>query len=91
MLGSHVMNLMHAFGGEPKWSFSSADVGEPEPLSGDDHTGNVVACRDLADATEQDGLPEGNIHEGRMTVEMIASAFEPHRAGGLVKIPSEAS
>jgi predicted dehydrogenase len=82
---------------DPSWSpgrsganwlpISSAGVDKPEPLSGDNHTGNVVACRDLIDAIEQDRLPECNVLEGRMTVEMIASVFESHLAGGPVKIP----
>jgi predicted dehydrogenase len=82
---------------DPSWSpgrsgakwvpISSAGVGRPEPLSGDNHTGNVVACRDLINAIEHDRLPECNVLEGRMTVEMIASVFESHRIGGPVKIP----
>ncbi len=71
-----------------KWvPISSAGAGQMEPLEGDNHTGNVVACRDLIDAIEQDRLPECNILEARMTVEMIAAVFESHRAGGPVKIP----
>jgi predicted dehydrogenase len=82
---------------DPSWSpgrssakwipISSAGVGKPEPLTGDNHTGNLVACRDLIDAIEQDRLPECNVLEGRMTVEMIAAVFESHLAGGPVKIP----
>ena len=71
-----------------KWMpISSAGAGKPEPLTGDNDTGNVVACRDLIDAIEQDRLPECNILEGRMTVEMIASVFESHLAGRPVAIP----
>jgi hypothetical protein len=66
---------------------SSAGAGKPEPLSGDNDTGNVIACRDLIAAIEQDRLPECNILEGRITVEMIASVFESHRVGGPVMIP----
>jgi predicted dehydrogenase len=82
---------------DPSWSpgrsgarwlpISSAGAGKPEPLSGDNHTGNIVACRDLIDAIEQNRLPECNVLEGRMTVEMIAAVFESHRVGGPVKIP----
>ena len=82
---------------DPSWSpgrsgakwvpISSAGAGKPEPLSGDNDTGNVVACRDLIAAIEQDRLPECNVLEGRITVEMIASVFESHRAGGPIKIP----
>jgi predicted dehydrogenase len=71
-----------------KWErISSAGVGKQETLSGDNHTGNEIACRDLIAAIEQDRLPECNVLEGRMTVEMIASVFESHRAGGPVKLP----
>ncbi len=71
-----------------KWvPISSAGVGQPEPLSGDNHTGNVVACRDLIAAIEQDRMPECNVLEGRMTVEMIAAVFESQRAHRPVDIP----
>jgi predicted dehydrogenase len=71
-----------------KWQpISSAGVAKPETLSGDNHTGNEIACRDLIAAIEQDRLPECNVLEGRMTVEMIASVFESHRVGGPVKLP----
>jgi predicted dehydrogenase len=74
--------------GGGKWiPISSAGAGEPETLTGDNHTGNEVACRDLITAIEQDRLPECNVLEGRMTVEMIASVFESCRVSGPVKIP----
>jgi predicted dehydrogenase len=66
---------------------SSAGAGQPEPLSGDNYTGNVVACRDLIAAIEQDRLPECNVLEARMTVEMIAAVFASHVAGAPVTIP----
>jgi predicted dehydrogenase len=82
---------------DPSWSpgrsgakwipISSAGVGEQEPLRGDNDTGNVVACRDLIAAIEQDRLPQCNILEGKMTVEMIAAAFESHRVREPVEIP----
>jgi predicted dehydrogenase len=82
---------------DPSWSpgrsgatwlpVSSAGVGKPEPLTGDINTGNVVACLDLIDSIEQDRLPECNVLEGKVTVEMIASVFESHLAGGPVDIP----
>ena len=82
---------------DPSWSagrsgakwipISSAGLGKPESLTGDNHTGNVVACRDLISSIEQDRLPECNMIEGRMTVEMVASVFESCRVGGAVKIP----
>ena len=71
-----------------KWlPITSAGVDKPEPLSGDINTGNAVACRDLINAIEQDRLPECNILEGRMTVEMIAGVFESHRTAAPVAIP----
>jgi predicted dehydrogenase len=71
-----------------KWvAISSAGAGKPEPLSGDNDTGNVVACRDLIEAIEQDRLPECNILEGKVTVEMIVSVFESNRVEGPVTIP----
>jgi predicted dehydrogenase len=82
---------------DPSWSpgrsgakwvpISSAGVGEPEPASGNNDTGNVVACRDLLAAIEQDRLPQCNILEGKMTVEMIAAVFESHGMSGPVEFP----
>jgi hypothetical protein len=84
---------------DPSWSpgrsgakwipISSAGVGQPEPLSGDNDTGNVVACRDLIAAIEQDRLPLCNQLDGRVTIEMIAAVFESHRLGRSVTIPLE--
>jgi predicted dehydrogenase len=84
---------------DPSWSpgrsgtmwvpISSDGAGKPEPLSGDNDTGNEVACRDLIDAIEEDRLPECNVLEGKMTVEMIAAVFESHRLERPVKIPLE--
>jgi predicted dehydrogenase len=71
-----------------KWiPISSAGLGKPEILTGDNHTGNEVACRDLISAIEQDRQPECNVLEGRMTVEMIVSVFESCRVGSLVEFP----
>lgn len=71
-----------------KWiPISSAGAGKAEPLNGDNDTGNVVACRDLIRAIEEDRLPECNVLEGKMTVEMIASVFESHLAGRPITIP----
>ena len=73
-----------------KWiPVSSAGVGKAEPLPNDRHVGNVLACRDLIAAMEEDRLPECSIYEGRTTVEMIAGVFESHRLGGPTKIPLE--
>ena len=66
---------------------TSAGAGQPEPLKKERHEGNVVACLDLIDAIEDDRLPECNIYDARMTVEMIAAVFASHRAGGRVEIP----
>lgn len=72
-----------------KWiPVSSAGPGEPEPLTdGGLDAGNILACRDLIAAIEQDRLPECNVFEGRMTIEMIAAVFESHRLGAPVGIP----
>jgi len=74
-----------------KWvPVSSAGPGKPEPLSrGGLHDGNVLAVRDLLQAIEEDRLPECNVYEGRMTVEMIAGVFESHRQQGPVSLPLE--
>lgn len=83
---------------DPAWSsgrsgkawipVSSAGPGKPEPLKdGGLHAGNVLACKDLIAAIEQDRLPECNMYEARMTVEMIAAVFESHRANAPVAIP----
>lgn len=67
---------------------SSAGVGKPEPLKdGAAHAGNLLACRDLIAAIEQDRQPEASIYEGRTTVEMIAGVFESHRVGAAVAFP----
>jgi len=72
-----------------KWvPVSSAGPGQPEPLAdGGLDAGNILACRDLLAAIEQDRLPECNVHEGRMTIEMITAVFESHRLGGPTPIP----
>jgi len=74
-----------------KWiPVSSEGPGQPEPLKdGGLHGGNLLACADLMGAIEQDRLPECNIYEARLTVEMIAAVFESHRAGGPVNMPIE--
>ncbi len=85
---------------DPNWSpgrsrqqwvpVSSAGLGKPEPLAdGGLHAGNIAACRDLIAAIREDRQPEANIHEGRLTVEMIAAAFESQRQGRPVSIPLE--
>ncbi len=67
---------------------SSAGAGKPEPLKdGGLDGGNLLACRDLIAAIQQDRLPECNIFEARMTIEMISAVFESHVAGGPVAIP----
>ena len=83
---------------DPQWSpgrsgakwipVSSAGPGQPEPLSdGGLGGGNVLACRDLIAAIEEDRLPECNVYEARQTVEMIAAVFESQRQGVPVTLP----
>jgi hypothetical protein len=67
---------------------SSAGIGKEEPLAdGHLHGGNLLACQDLIAAIEQDRLPECNVYEALITVEMIAAVFESHRVGGPVTFP----
>ena len=67
---------------------SSAGIGKEEPLhDGGLHGGNLLACKDLIAAIEEDRLPECNVYEARTTVEMIAAVFESHRLGGPVTFP----
>jgi predicted dehydrogenase len=83
---------------DPAWSpgrsgkvwvaVSSEGVGEPETLAdGGLHGGNVLACRDLIGAIEEDRYPECNMYEARMTIEMISAVFESHRIGGPAIFP----
>jgi predicted dehydrogenase len=83
---------------DPMWSpgrsgkswvpVSSAGIGQEEPLrDGGLHGGNVLACLDLMSAIEEDRLPECNVYEARMTIEMISAVFEAHRLGGPAKFP----
>jgi predicted dehydrogenase len=67
---------------------SSAGIGKPEPLSeGGLDAGNILAVKDLLSAIENDRQPECNVHEGRITIEMIAAVFESHRLARPVSIP----
>jgi hypothetical protein len=69
---------------------SSAGAGKPEPITDRGlHGGNLIACQDLLAAIEQDRLPECNVFEARMTVEMITAVFESQRVAGPVSIPLE--
>ena len=72
-----------------KWvPITSAGIGKPEPLADKSNAdGNVVACRDLINAIEEDRQPEASIFEARRTVEMIAAVFESHRVGTPVSLP----
>ena len=72
-----------------KWiPVSSAGPGKPEPLKdGGLHAGNIVAVQDLLASIEEDRLPECNVYEARMTIEMIAGVFESQRVGGPVELP----
>lgn len=83
---------------DPAWSpgrtgkawipVSSAGPGKPEPLKdGGLLAGNVLACRDLLAAIENDRQPECSMYEGRTTIEMIAAVFESQRVGQRVDMP----
>lgn len=72
-----------------KWvAVSTSGPGQPEVLKDSGlHGGNVLAVQDLIKAIEEDRLPECNIYEARMTVEMISAVFESQRVGGPVPLP----
>ncbi len=72
-----------------KWiPVSSQGIGKPEPLpDGGLHAGNVLACKDLIAAIEEDRYPECSVLEAHNTVEMIAAVFESHRLGRPVEFP----
>jgi len=72
-----------------KWiQISSAGPGQPEPLQDTGaEGGNILACRDLIAAIEEDRQPECSVYEGRMTVSMISAVFESHRLGQPVTFP----
>jgi predicted dehydrogenase len=85
---------------DPHWSpgrsgqrwrpVTSAGVGREEPLQdGGLHGGNLLACRDLIAAIEEDRLPECHVYEARQTVQMIAAVFESHRLGKPAAFPLE--
>ena len=67
---------------------TSTGVGTPEPLKdGDLHAGNLLAVGDLLGAIENHRYPECGVHEGLVTIEMIAAVFESQRTGGPVTFP----
>jgi predicted dehydrogenase len=72
-----------------KWiPVSTAGPGKPEMQQDRGlHGGNLLACADLLAAIEQDRLPECNVYEARLTVEMIAAVFESHRLGRPADLP----
>jgi predicted dehydrogenase len=83
---------------DPSWSpgrsgkswipVSSAGIGQDEPLTdGELHGGNLLACRDLLQAIQEDRQPECSVFEGRTTIEMIAAVFESHRLSRPVQLP----
>ncbi|MCH5373696.1 MAG: Gfo/Idh/MocA family oxidoreductase, partial [Planctomycetes bacterium] len=85
---------------DPTWSpgrsrrnwvpVTSAGIGKEEPLvDGGLHGGNLLACRDLIAAIEEDRYPECNVYEARATVAMIAAVFESHRRNAPVNFPLE--
>jgi predicted dehydrogenase len=85
---------------DPSWSpgrsnarwqpVTSAGIGQPEPLKGDDlAAGNVAAVKDLIAAIEEKREPKCSIYEARRAIEMIVACFESHRVGGPVPLPLE--
>jgi predicted dehydrogenase len=72
-----------------KWQpVTSAGIGQPEPLTGDDlAAGNLAAVKDLLAAIEENRQPKCSIYEARGAIEMIVACFESHRAGGPVALP----
>lgn len=83
---------------DPAWSpgrsgkawipVSSAGPGKPETMKdGGLLGGNILACRDLLSAIENDRQPECSMYEARTTIEMIAAVFESQRVGGPVTLP----
>ena len=51
------------------------------------HAGNVLLCKDLISAIENDRQPEASVYEARTSVEMIAAVFESHRLNAPVSFP----
>lgn len=49
--------------------------------------GNILACKDLIAAIENDRQPECSMYEARQTIEMISAVFESQRVGGPVAMP----
>jgi len=78
--------------GKGRWqSVSSAGIAQPEPLKDLGLLGgNILACKDLIAAIEEDRLPEANVLEARQTVAMIAAVFEAQRTGGRVQYSGQA-
>ncbi len=75
--------------GKGRWRpVSSAGIDKPEPYPDQGLLGgNILACRDLLDAIEQDRMPEANVYEARASVAMIAAVFASQRTGGPVSFP----
>ena len=71
---------------EPRlWTpITSAGIGRPEPIAdlGKLVLGHIIAGRDLVAAIRDNRAPLCDAAQGRVIVEMIASAFESHRLGG---------
>lgn len=83
---------------DPSWSpgrsgkkwvpITSGGVGKPEPRQDPGRNGgNIAACKDLIRAIEDDSNPEADLHEARVSTEMIIGVFESHRVGGPVPMP----
>jgi len=72
-----------------KWlPITTAGLNKPEPLKdGGLHAGNVLLCKDLISAIEDDRQPEASVYEARTSVEMIAAVFESHRLNAPASFP----
>lgn len=75
--------------GSRKWiPITSAGVGQPEPLEGQDLVlGNRAIVADLIHAVETDTQPRAHVRAGRTTIEMILACYASHGRGGLVTLP----
>jgi hypothetical protein len=75
--------------GSRKWvPITSAGVGQPEPLGGNDLVaGNRAIVADLIRAIETDTQPRTHARSGRTSIEMILACYASHGRGGLVTLP----
>ena len=69
---------------------STAGIGQPEPLTGSEHSArHHAAILDLLAAIEDDRRPLGDELAARDVAEMIMAVFESARTGGVVSLPLE--